>query len=100
MFKAQRIGKSVIIGAVSGLAASWVMNQYWAAEAKLKEQFQPAEGEAGGEQQGDSANATAKMADTISRAVAGRDIQGSKKSSPALSFTMDLAQPWVRSMDC
>jgi uncharacterized membrane protein YagU involved in acid resistance len=76
MNKAQRIGKSVLIGAVSGLAASWVMNQYWTAEAKLKEQLQPTENKAAQRQQRqhEPENPTVEVAQAVSRTVAGQDV--------------------------
>jgi len=77
--KARRIGNSMLIGAVSGLAASWVMNQYWTAEAKLKEKFQPAENDSEGQQQDQSENPTVKVADTIAQSVTGQEVPEQQK---------------------
>lgn len=80
MSKAQRIGKSVVVGAVSGFVASWVMNQYWMAESKLKKQLKPGQRQQGSERQNRaSENPTVKMADTISEAVTGHDVPRRKK---------------------
>jgi len=76
--KARRIGKSMLVGAVSGLAASWVMNQYWAAEGKLKEKFQPAANDFEG-QQDQSENPTVKVADAISQSVTGQGVPEQQK---------------------
>ena len=83
MNKAQRIGKSALIGAVSGLAASWVMNQYWNADSKLKEKLQPCKSDQGSGQQQKRAteNPTTRVADTISESVAGHDVPKQKKKA-------------------
>ena len=83
MDKAERIGKSVLIGAVSGLAASWVMNQYWTVEGKLKEEMQPSGPSSSGQQekQSKSGDPTVKVAQSISRGVAGHDLQEEQKET-------------------
>lgn len=76
MNQARRIGKSVLIGAISGLAASWVMNQYWTAEAKLKQQLRPSESDSGQKQQRqhEPENPTVKIAQGISQNVTGKNL--------------------------
>lgn len=81
MNQAQRIGKGMLIGAVSGLAASWVMNQYWAAESKLKEKLEPPEDERGQQEQRqhEPENPTVQVAQTVSRTVAGEELPDENK---------------------
>ncbi len=76
MNQAQRIGKSMLIGAVSGLAASWVMNQYWKAESKLKEQLQPAQSDSSQveQRQHEPENPTVEVAQAVSRTLAGQEL--------------------------
>ncbi len=93
MSKAQRIGKSVIIGSVSGLAASWVMNQYWAAESKLKERLQPKQGDqARQQQQPSNENPTVKVADSISQSVTGHFYFDNDDSGYAPRNALELKQ--------
>jgi len=83
MNQAQRIGKSILIGAVSGLAASWVMNQYWAAASKLQEQLQPSENDSSQveQRQHEPQNPTVNVADTISQSVTGHEVPKQQKQT-------------------
>ncbi len=76
MNQAQRIGKSVLIGALSGLAAAWAMNQYWAAEGKPKQQLQPDDEKNTQveQQQHEPENPTVEVAQAVSRTVAGEEV--------------------------
>jgi putative membrane protein len=76
MESAQRIGKSMFIGALSGLAAAWVMNQYWAAESKLKQQLQREENTSDQQlqRQHEPENPTVEVAQAVSRNLSGHDL--------------------------
>jgi len=84
MNNAQRIGKSVLIGAVSGLAGAWVMNQYWTVESKLKQQLHPAEHESAQQnlqQQHQPENPTIEVAQSVSRAMTGHGLRDDDKEN-------------------
>jgi putative membrane protein len=76
MSRAARIGKSVAIGAVSGLAASWVMNQYWAAEYKLKQKLQPRDANTSQQEQRqhEPENPTVEVAQAVIRTATGHNL--------------------------
>jgi len=79
MSKAQRIGKSMAIGAVSGLAASWAMNQYWTVESNLKKQIKSSRQRNRDQQQDSSDSATVQTAERISREVSGHELPRDEK---------------------
>jgi hypothetical protein len=86
MSRAKRVGRAALIGAASGLAASWVMNQYWVLEGKLKEEIQPNEQGREAEQQQEQKqhapeNPTVKVAESVSREVLHRDLRDGEKEA-------------------
>ena len=85
MSRAKRVGRAALIGAASGLVASWAMNQYWALESKLKKDLQSGtqprrDGQEQQEQQQHAPeNPTVAVAETVSREVLDRPLRQSEK---------------------
>ena len=79
--------KGLLAGAVAGLAAAWVMNQFQTGLSKIKQQHQQGEEESQHDQ-GQSEDATMKTAGAISRALTGKDlsIEQKKKLSPIVHY--------------
>jgi hypothetical protein len=75
--------KATLIGTVSGLAASWMMNQYWAVTSRLEQAASSPNSQQNQQQQEQRQHApenpTVKVADTVSRQVLHRGLRQSEK---------------------
>src|SRR5581483_7165023 len=84
MKKHRCIGQGLAVGMVSGVAASWVMNQFFALQGKLQEQQQSEQERRQSEQQKRQRaedNPTVKVAQVIAEPALGRPLQSNEKKS-------------------
>ena len=75
--------KGAVAGAVGGLLASWIMNQFQAAWSRVSSRIQP-DGEAGSSQEQDQAeDATMKTAGALGKVFLGRELLREEKQKAA-----------------
>jgi putative membrane protein len=81
--------KGILAGAVGGLVASWVMNQFQAGVTKVKEKVGAGESASEGDQN-EGEDATVKTAERVSRGVFHHQLQEDEKKAagPAVHYAM------------
>jgi putative membrane protein len=77
------LAEALVTGLVSGLVATWTMNQYWEVQSKLQQQMQPSHKEEmqNRKEQREEDNPTVKVAEAIARPLLHRELTPDEKKT-------------------